>query len=308
MARVSSAGNGNPGLATDQITTNSADGSQPTAQQPATPQPARDHAGGHADESWMHMLPDLATLGFILASGNALKVWVALLIHALVYGSVAAEDDGPPPPSAATPTPTKPTATKSAKPKPTKSKPSKPKVAKKAKPTTKPKPKAKAKMVARPQHEAAARDVQMEAEWDNGSLSRATNLKNTAVHAAQNELVILGWLTKRPTRNSQGQFGGFIYILHKPPSDLPDAAKKKYETKLNDLFGRAYDLQHLLESTKVETVGGDCPTYADLFALASGKLAEGDGKAMVVEGHLRGCADCQERYKDILVTEQEWGE
>ena len=68
MARVSSAGNGNPGLATDQITTNSADGSQPTAQQPATPQPARDHAGGHADESWMHMLPDLATLGFVVVT------------------------------------------------------------------------------------------------------------------------------------------------------------------------------------------------------------------------------------------------
>jgi predicted anti-sigma-YlaC factor YlaD len=44
-----------------------------------------------------------------------------------------------------------------------------------------------------------------------------------------------------------------------------------------------------------------------LFALASGKLGDGDGRKMVVEEHLRGCAECRKRFEDILSTEQEWG-
>ena len=116
-------------------------------------------------------------------------------------------------------------------------------------------------------------------------------------------------MTKRPTRNSQGQFGGFIYILHKPPSDLPDAAKKKYETKLNDLFGRAYDLQHLLESTKVETVGGDCPTYAATCSLLPlGNLPKATARRWSWKDTSVVVRIVRSGTRNILVTEQEWGE
>ncbi len=289
------------------------DGPQPTAPPPAPLPLARVRVGEHGAETarvradehggdlWahaQHILPDLATHGYILVSGNALKVWVALLVHALAHGSVVAEDDDPPhrpSPRKSAPKPTKPASPRSGK----------AKVARKTEPTTKTKPKAKVKAPSRPR--AAARMVRLEAEWDNGSLSRATNIKNTAIHAAQNELVVLGWMSKQSARNSQGQFGGFRYALQKPPAALPDAAKQRYEKKLNDLFGRAYDLQHLLESAEVEAVGGDCPSHADLFAFASRKLGDGDGRKMVIEAHLRGCAECRKRFKDTLATEQEWG-
>jgi hypothetical protein len=288
-----SGGNGSPGE------------SQPTTQQPAILQPARVRAaehgegdrvrpGGHGDKLWtevQHLLPDLVTQGFVLIGGNAVKVWVALLIHALAHGAVAAENDDR----------LHSLSSRSSARKPKKPATTKPKIARKSKPNP------KTKVTAHPRHEAAAKTVRVEGEWDNGSLMRATNLKNTAVHAAQNELTILGWLNKQSIRTLQGQFGGFRYVLQKPPAELTDAAKKHYGKKLNAIFGRAYDLQHILESTNVETVGGDCPTHAELFALAAGKVSDGDGKKMVIDGHLRGCAKCRDRLKDILVSEQEWG-
>lgn len=242
------------------------------------------------------ILPDLATHGYILVSGNATKVWLALLVHALAHGAVAADDARPPRPSHRK-KPMEPASRRAAKPKSIR----KPRPISMTRPKTRPKPKAS------PRSQATAKMVRLEAEWDNGSLSRVTNLKHTAVHAAQNELIVLGWMTKQSARNSQGQFGGFRYALHKPPAALPDAAKQRYETKLNDLFGRAYELQHLLDSAVPESVSGDCPLHADLFALASGRLGDGDGKKMVVEEHLRGCRGCQQRLKDIIASEQEWG-
>jgi hypothetical protein len=283
---------------------------QPATRQTAAPQPARVRVGEHGEpprvrvgehgsDLWAqarHILPDLATHGYVLVTGNAVKVWLALLLHTVEYGSVAVEgEDQPSRPPTRRPVP-KP-------PKPVSPRPDKPKVVKKTKPTAKTTPRAKAKPTIRPQ--AAAGPVRLEGEWDNGSLARTTNLGKTAVHAAQNDLVALGWITKRSSRNAQGQFGGFRYAIQKPPVALPDAAKKRYEKQLNNLFGRAYDLQHLLESAEVKTVGGDCPNYADLLAFASKKLD--DGRKMVVEQHLRNCAECRQRFKDILATDQEWG-
>jgi hypothetical protein len=229
-------------------------------------QPTRIRPGGDGQGIWaaaQSLVPDPATLSFVLASGNATKVWMALLIHAVRHGDELA---------AAVNAAEKLNAGKS---------------------------KAAAPKPGSPNEQTSG----LRAEWDNGSLSRATNLKNTAVHAAQNELIALGWLTKRPTRNQQGQFGGFTYVLHQPPTTLPDAAKKLYGKKVDSMFARAYEFQELLGGGEV--VSGGCFSHSELLAHIAGKVDE--GKKMVIEEHLRDCQKCRTTLAAIKDSEREWG-
>jgi hypothetical protein len=200
----------------------------------------------HGHDIWavaQYLSPDPTRLGFVLASGTAVKVWFALLIHAVHQGHELAAATG------------------------------------------------------------EAEEIGLLATWDNGSLSKATNLKNTAVHAAQGELVALGWLTKRPTRNEQGQYGGFTYVLHRPPANLTDTAKRLYSKKVDALFTRAYEWQELLSGAEVAS--GGCFSHAELFAYAADKVDI--GRKMVVDEHLRGCGLCRTTLAAVKASEREWG-
>jgi len=222
-------------------------------------------------------------MGFVLAGGNTVKVWLALLLHAVRNGELVPAG-----------------AIQKAKPstrdtRPTSDEPK----------CSEPRPaKADGKGAASPtKRKSEIEVVEIQAKWDNGSLGKATNLKGTAVHAAQGELVALGWLSKHQARNEQGQYGGFRYVLHQPPVELTEAARKHYAKKKDSLFSKAYEWESLLAGGEI--VGGQCFSRTDLLAYVCDKIDM--GKKMVIEEHLRGCKSCHDRLNAVKDSEREWG-
>lgn len=189
---------------------------------------------------FLDYLPTPQTPGFGLASPRIFQVLMALVHHAIKFGTA-------PEPSSVNPSSTRRPKVKPLSPgadkngestKPSQPKAKRPRQANRRRPSKKPE-----------EGGSKAQAPILQAAFTVGQLARACGCNRNTAGAALKELVILGWISKSRERHSGGEFGGFRYRLCVPPTVLTKAAAHLYTSRLDQSEDRLDQLRQRIKDS-----------------------------------------------------------